>query len=156
MFVGHYEISLDEKNRIGIPSRVRKAIPPEENAGAWYLVPGRQSSRLELYGQRYYEKLAGQMPSTLLPDDEAAEFDEVVWSFVDFVEMDKQGRILLPEAKVAQAGLGKELMLVGARDHLLVMNRAEFAEQIASKEAQLQELRQRARAKLRDQQQEPL
>jgi MraZ protein len=145
MFVGNYEISLDDKNRISIPSRVRKAIPADEDSHSWYVAPGRRKTVLELYCKRYYEQLARQVPGSIFPDDESADFDEVAWAFVDIVDMDKQGRMLLPEWAISQAGLGKELVLYGARDRLILMNRNEFGEKIAPQKDRLPELRARAR-----------
>jgi MraZ protein len=52
------------------------------------------------------------------------------------VEMDKQGRILLPDKSLKRSNIQKEVTLLGVRDHLELWNRADW-------EARRQELERR-------------
>jgi MraZ protein len=122
---GEYELNLDEKNRLLIPSDVRRAVNPEENGDGFFLVIG--TNRLPwLYPERYYEQLVTQAPADITPAQDLLAFDQRHFSMTSRVEMDKQGRILLPEKTLRRASLQKEVTLIGVRDHLELWNRADW------------------------------
>jgi MraZ protein len=60
------------------------------------------------------EKL-DQAPAT---DAEARVFRRLFFPQIEAVDLDKSGRVLLPERLVEFAGLQHEVVLLGVRDHL--------------------------------------
>ena len=121
---GNYELTVDDKNRILVPSEVRKKLDPERDGEAFFLVTGRDG-RLWLYPERHYELLVSRDPSELTPSEDTLAFDRLMLGLASRVEWDKQGRVLLPDKALKRAGIGKEVTLVGARDHLELWNRAD-------------------------------
>jgi MraZ protein len=141
---------LDAKNRLVIPARIRSSMDPKADGDAFYVVIGTENN-LELYLSKRFEQEAFRMESTLLPSAELQDFQRISYATANRVELDKQGRILLPEKAVNRAHLAKEVTLVGARDHLELWNRTEWEAFVASRLARVAELRTRAReALLRD------
>ncbi|MCH8053349.1 MAG: division/cell wall cluster transcriptional repressor MraZ, partial [Planctomycetes bacterium] len=61
------------------------------------------------------------------------------------LEMDKQGRILLPERMLKRADIGTELMLTGAGGHLDLWNRAVYEEFVESNWSRWAEVQKKAR-----------
>ena len=122
---GNYELTVDDKNRILVPSEVRKKLDPERDGEAFFLVTGRDG-RLWLYPERHYEQLVSRDPSELTPSEDTLAFDRLMLGLASRVEWDKQGRVLLPDKALRRAGIGKEVTLVGARDHLELWNRADW------------------------------
>jgi len=122
---GEHELTVDEKNRILVPSQVRKQLDPERDGEAFFLVTGRDG-RLWLYPERHYEQLVSRDPSELTPSEDTLAFDRLMLGLASRVEWDKQGRVLLPDKALKRAGIGKEVTLVGARDHLELWNRADW------------------------------
>jgi MraZ protein len=122
---GNYELTVDDKNRILVPSEVRKKLDPERDGEAFFLVTGRDG-RLWLYPERHYELLVSRDPSELTPSEDTLAFDRLMLGLASRVEWDKQGRVLLPDKALKRAGIGKEVTLVGARDHLELWNRADW------------------------------
>ena len=122
---GNYELTVDDKNRILVPSEVRKKLDPERDGEAFFLVTGRDG-RLWLYPERHYELLVSRDPSELTPSEDMLAFDRMMLGLASRVEWDKQGRVLLPDKALKRAGIGKEVTLVGARDHLELWNRADW------------------------------
>ena len=122
---GNYELTVDDKNRILVPSEVRKKLDPERDGEAFFLVTGRDG-RLWLYPERHYEQLVSRDPSELTPSEDTLAFDRLMLGLASRVEWDKQGRVLLPDKALKRAGIGKEVTLVGARDHLELWNRADW------------------------------
>jgi len=49
------------------------------------------------------------------------------------VEMDKQGRLVMPQAMLAERNMGKELTLAGQVDHIDVWRTDDFAESIKTR-----------------------
>ena len=122
---GEHELTVDEKNRILVPSQVRKQLDPERDGEAFFLVTGRDG-RLWLYPERHYEQLVSRDPSELTPSEDTLAFDRLMLGLASRVEWDKQGRVLLPDKALKRAGIGKEVTLVGARDHLELWNRSDW------------------------------
>ena len=122
---GNYELTVDDKNRFLVPSEVRKKLDPERDGEAFFLVTGRDG-RLWLYPERHYELLVSRDPSELTPSEDTLAFDRLMLGLASRVEWDKQGRVLLPDKALKRAGIGKEVTLVGARDHLELWNRADW------------------------------
>ena len=125
VFTGNYELNCDDKNRILVPSEVRKKLEPERDGDAFFLVTGRDG-RLWLYPERYYESLVSRDPADLLPSKDTLDLDRMLLGLATRIEWDKQGRMLLPAAQLKRAGIGKEVTLVGVRDHLELWARKDW------------------------------
>ena len=132
---GEYELNVDDKNRLLIPSEVRSRIKPEEDGEAWFLVIG-TDRRPWLYPEKYYEYLVTRVPGDITPAHDLHEFDQMHFALASRLEPDKQGRVLLPDKNLKRAGIKKEVTLIGVRDHLELWNRADW-------EARRQELERR-------------
>jgi MraZ protein len=128
---GNYDLLLDGKNRVVCPSEVRKQLVPETDGDAFFLVTG-TDGRLWLYPERHYANLVSQAPSELTPDEDVLAYDRMNLGLASRIEWDKQWRLQLPERELKRAGIGREITLVGNRDHLELWNRAEWeAERLA-------------------------
>jgi len=136
---GNYELTVDDKNRFLVPSEVRKKLDPERDGEAFFLVTGRDG-RLWLYPERHYELLVSRDPSELTPSEDTLAFDRLMLGLASRVEWDKQGRVLLPDKALKRAGIGKEVTLVGARDHLEIWNRSEWETERDQLEARRRDL----------------
>jgi len=121
---GEYELTIDDKNRLLVPADIRKAIPPESGEG-FFLVQG--SNRVPwMYPERYYEDLATRDPGDMTPSEDLLAFDQLHFAMASKLPWDKQGRVLVPEKVLMRASIGKEVTLIGARDHLELWNRADW------------------------------
>ena len=121
---GEYDLTIDEKNRLLVPADVRRAIPPEFGE-AFFVVLG--TNRVPwFYPEKYYEELATRDPGDVTPGEDQLAFDQLHYALASKLAWDKQGRILVPERTLKRALLGKEVTLIGARDHLELWNRADW------------------------------
>ena len=141
---GWFELTIDDKNRMLIPSEVRRKVDPERDGTAFYVIIG-DSGRLFLYPERYYEQLVSRDPRELTPDEDTLAYDRLNLGMADCVEWDKQGRVLLPDRMLKDAGLGREVTLVGVRDHLELWDRSEWEAERKRLEARRAELSLKAR-----------
>jgi MraZ protein len=144
LLTGEYELVLDAKNRLVIPAKIRSAMDAEEDGDGFYVLIGTDGN-LELFTSRRFEEEAGRADSTLLPSADLQDYYRICFATASKVEWDKQGRVLLPDTAVRRAGLGKDVTLVGARDHLELWNRADWDNFVEGRLARVAELRARAR-----------
>lgn len=116
LLTGTFHRTLDDKSRFAIPRPLRDALGPGENA-TLYLAPGTDGS-LELYSEEAFERLAGKLANGPGNDREVRAFNRLFYGQVQRIELDKQGRARLPAELAQLASLGKDLVLVGVRDHI--------------------------------------
>jgi MraZ protein len=114
LLTGNFPKTLDEKKRLGLPKKVREQLGDPE---ILFVTPGPDQC-LWIYTQagleRFSEKL-GQSPAT---DAEARVFSRLYYSQAEGVDVDRAGRVLIPERLIGFAGLKHEVVLIGVRDHL--------------------------------------
>lgn len=114
LLTGTYPRSLDEKKRVALPRRIREILG---EPATLYITPGPDQS-LWLYTQGALERLAERLDTAPATDAEARVFRRLYFAQTEAVDLDKAGRILVPERLVQFAGLSQEVILIGVRDHL--------------------------------------
>ena len=144
LFVGEYELTIDEKSRLSIPADIRRLLDPDRDGKGFFLVFG-VNRKPWLYTEKAYEHLAEQVPADIAPGPETLKYDQLTFALANRVEMDKQGRILIPEKTKRRTGLGNTITLFGARDHLELWNREEFEAFVAANYGQIDEVSQEAK-----------
>jgi MraZ protein len=126
LFVDEYDLTVDDKNRLLVPSQVRKAIVPDRDGEALFVVIGRNQVPW-LYTERYYEYLVSTITNDLSPNDDQLAFDQLKFALASRLEFDKQNRVLIPDKTLKRAGIRKDVTLLGVRDHLELWNRTDWA-----------------------------
>jgi len=125
LLYGEYELNIDEKSRLLIPSEVRKQLDPERDGDGFFLVVG--VNRVPwIYPERYYEDLVAKRPAELTPGEDALAFDQFNFALASKLELDSQGRVGIPQKTMKRSGLEKEVTLIGVRDHLELWNRTDW------------------------------
>src|SRR5215204_5475128 len=115
VLTGEFELNIDEKNRLLIPSEIRKSINPVEHGEGFYLVVGINRSPW-LYTDRFYAEMVTAGPADITPEQDLLAFDQLHFALASRVEPDGQGRLLLPQKILKRAGIQKEVTLIGVRD----------------------------------------
>lgn len=140
LFTGTYELTIDNKNRLSIPAGIRSAMDPEKDGTRFYLVPGYRRGTLGLYGDRYYESYSELYHASLPPAEEKEDFEDLFYSVASLLDIDKQGRVVLPQRLLDFAGISGAVALTGARDHLVLWNRADHEAFVARNQQRYQDL----------------
>jgi MraZ protein len=83
---------------------------------------------LSLYADRYFEQYAEQYHASLEPNDDRDKFEKVFYAMATLLDVDKQGRVVLPQWILDRVGVGRQVTLTGSRDHLVLWNRREYEE----------------------------
>ncbi len=114
---GEYEHKLDSKNRLFVPGRLRDCIYPERDGLGFFLVFG-PNKILGLYPDQYYRRLALSEEGQLVPGAELVDFERVTFALASHLELDQQNRLTLPAKMIERAQLGRDVVLIGAKDHI--------------------------------------
>jgi MraZ protein len=114
MFVGRYDHSIDEKGRMTIPARFREAL----EAGA-YITQGFDQNLIILTSPDF-DKLTQIVSRMSLTDPAARQLRRLFFANADQLEVDRSGRILIPQFLRQVAHLENNVLVVGAGEYLEV------------------------------------
>jgi MraZ protein len=125
LLTGEYELNLDGKYRLFIPTRVREQISQEDHSGSFYVVLG-VNRIVNIYPDKYYQRIALAVAPRMVAPDELLAFERINFALAGKVELDRQGRLLLGEKLASRAGIEEQATLIGVRDHLEVWPREQW------------------------------
>lgn len=107
MFMSEYNHTIDAKGRLIIPSKFRESLGDE------FVVSKGMDGCLFVYANNDWDAFEQKLTSLPLINKEARQFARFFLAGAAQVELDKQGRILLPAGLREFAGLEKDVVLVG-------------------------------------------
>jgi MraZ protein len=144
LLTGEFEHSLDAKGRLFLSNKLRSQIDCEEFGSTFYLHLG-ANGVLCLYPEKCFQQIAlAVAPGTGAPD-EAVVYERLSFALAGKVELDRQGRLLIPEKLRKRAGLTSNLTLVGIRDHIEIWNSDDWEAYLQSHVDQYQQQSMHAR-----------
>lgn len=117
MFMGEYSHSIDTKGRLIIPSRFRESL------GDAFVVTMGLDGCLFVYPNEEWAKIEETFRNVPLTTKDARKFSRFFFAGAAICEVDKQGRILLPQILREFADLQKEVVLVGVLGRIEIWNR---------------------------------
>ena len=125
MLLGEYEHTLDDKNRVTLPAKFRK-----EFAAGVVLTRGMDGC-IAVYTAHDWERFVETRLDGLDPlSKETRQMRRFMFSGASEVELDRQGRTMIPPALVQHAQLKREVVVAGMRDHVEIWDRAAWREQL--------------------------
>jgi len=122
MFIGNFNHTLDEKNRVAFPARFRAHLE-----GGVVMTAG-VAPHVLVYPRAGFEQLAEKVDGLSQFDPEAAQLRRQVYMDAGEADLDKQGRVILPEALRAHADITKEAVIVGVGRFIEIWNPANWAQ----------------------------
>ena len=112
-FHGIHDHTLDAKNRLTVPARTRSQL-----SGGVSLTKGFERC-LQIWPAEDYDRITRQALATMNPlGPDARELKRHLYGNTVTTELDSAGRIMLPPPFAAYAGIGKEVVVIGAGDCL--------------------------------------
>ena len=144
LLTGTFSRAIDEKLRITIPKSLREAFSKSSEAkDVVYVAPGTDGS-LALYTGESLAELAKRLAQSSPGAQDVRAFSRLFYARAQAVEVDNQGRVRIPAELAQLAGLDKEAVLVGVQDHLELWEPRRWAEYVAQRQNQFDELAERA------------
>lgn len=126
-FIGTYQHSFDDKNRVIVPARLRDMIDVSREGEGLYVSPGRPGC-LYLFTRSDWMETAQRLTERAKenPTEENQNYRRIFFADSEQVNWDKQGRVLVPETLRSRAGLGKDAVFVGNGDRIELWDREAF------------------------------
>ena len=122
LFYGSYPRSLDAKGRLLLPSSLFEEGTPE----ALYILRGFDGC-LALYLPEDFEALVANLKRLDQHDPGQRAYLRIAAASMKKLKLDAHGRVLLGVDTLAEYGLGQEVTVNGAIDHLEVWDRKAYA-----------------------------
>ena len=142
MLLGEHEHTLDDKNRITLPAKFRAAF------AAGVVVTRGMDGCLYAYRLEDWDKLVDSRLAGLDPlSQEGRRMHRFFFSGAAEAELDKQGRVMIPAALIEHAGLGRNVVVAGVRDHLELWDGAAWRKEMKEVEGSAEDVAERLATK---------
>src|SRR5436190_242199 len=135
MLLGEHEHTLDDKNRLTLPARLR------EQLGDRVVVTRGLDGCLYVYTGEEWQRLPERMGSLDPLSREARTMQRFFFASGSEADLDKQGRIVIPANLLD--GLGREVTVLGVHDHLEIWDRAAWRDQRQTVEGSAEDVAER-------------
>ncbi|MBE0478624.1 division/cell wall cluster transcriptional repressor MraZ [Candidatus Aerophobetes bacterium] len=110
MLIGEYHHTLDEKNRLIIPSSFRQAISREEDG--CIITRGLDRSLL-FYPFSEWQSLGNKLKNLSINRSDVRAFLRILFSGAHPVQPDHQGRIIIPQPLKEFASIKEKVVIIG-------------------------------------------
>ncbi|MCH4824030.1 division/cell wall cluster transcriptional repressor MraZ [Gramella lutea] len=111
--IGTYECKVDAKGRLLVPSALKKQLAPMMQNG-FVIKRAVFQNCLELYPMEEWDVLMARMNRLNRFKKKNVDFIRKFTAGVKTVEVDTNGRLLIPKDLIGFAGIGKEIVLSSA------------------------------------------
>lgn len=122
MFIGEYQHAIDNKNRMIVPSKFR-----EELECKFVLTKGLDGC-LYAYTTEEWKNMEEKLKKLPLTNKDARAFVRFFFSGANEVEIDKQGRALIPQNLLEYASIEKDIVSIGVSTRFEIWSKVKWEE----------------------------
>ena len=122
MFMGEYNHIIDAKGRLIIPARFRELLGEE------FILTKGLDGCLSIYPMDAWEAFETKLRALPLTNKNARTFTRFFVAGATNCELDRQGRILVPQTLREFSGLEKEVVLTGNLDRIEIWSKEKWSE----------------------------
>ena len=123
MLLGQHEHSLDDKNRLTLPAKLR------EQLGDSVVVTRGMDGCLYVYARDAWDVLAARIGGLDSLSADTRRMQRHFFANATAGELDKQGRVVIPAVLLEHEGIGREVTVTGVGDHLEIWDRGKWGQQ---------------------------
>lgn len=123
-FYGQYRTTLDENSRLALPAKLRSVQGPSKKpllSGELVLAKGLEGC-LSLYPQTEWKDVQNRLSTLNFTKKDFRFFSRWFYSSAATMSPDKSGRILIPSHLIEEAGLKKDLLVIGVNRWVEIWN----------------------------------
>ncbi len=121
MFLGEYTYTIDSKKRLSIPSKFRPSL------GKKAVITRGLDNCLFLFPAKEWQKLASKLAQLPLSQADARGFARIMLAGAMEANLDRLGRILVPDYLRKYASLGKKVVVAGLYNRIEVWDEKKWA-----------------------------
>lgn len=122
MFIGEYQHAIDNKNRMIIPSKFRDGL------GENFVLTKGLDGCLYAYTMEEWKILEEKLKKLPLTNKDARAFVRFFFSGANEVDIDKQGRALIPQNLLEYASIKKEIVSIGVSSRIEIWSKEKWEE----------------------------
>jgi MraZ protein len=137
MLLGEHEHTLDDKNRLTLPAKLR------EHLGEHVVVTHGLDGCLYAYAQADWERLSQRILELDPLGKESRMMRRHFFAGATPADLDRQGRMVVPAALLKSAGIEREVTVAGVYDHLEIWDRAAWRAQLQEVEGSAEDVAER-------------
>ena len=134
MFMGEYNHTIDAKGRLIVPAKFREIL------GDNFIVTKGLDGCLFVYPNDEWTRFEEKLKSLPLTNKNARQFTRYFLAGAAACEVDKQGRILLPQVLREFASLEKDVVLVGVASRIEIWSRERWDESMNTYDGDMDEV----------------
>ena len=134
MFFGNYSHSLDDKGRLVIPRKMR-----EELGNKIFIMKGYDGA-LAIYQESAYSQVMEELKTLSFMKKENRDYLRLKLASIVDLEVDKMGRVQIPTATLNKYHINKDVVVVGAGDHIEVWDMEKYEQYISSIEENFEDI----------------
>ncbi len=120
MLSGEYNNSLDSKNRMIIPAKFRGEL------GYKCMLTKGLDDCLVLYPMETWARQEEMLAKLPMSDKKARDFRRYIYRFAFECEVDKQGRVLIPQRLREVSGIERDLVTIGIVDRVEIWAKEKY------------------------------
>ncbi len=128
MFIGEFEYRVDEKGRIPIPPKFRTDELKREGV---VLCPGMEKC-ITIYPLSEWKKLADSLTAGPLMPSKLRKLNRAIFATAFNLEIDGQGRIMIPSQLRQYANIDDEVVIAGANNYLELWSKGQWESEKSS------------------------
>lgn len=113
LLVGQHTNKIDRKGRVSVPKQFREQYESMGGFPGVYAYPSPKHAAIDGCHEERMKHIAKKIDELALLSEEQDDFAMVVLASTHQLPFDPEGRILLPAALIAHAGLDGEALFVG-------------------------------------------
>lgn len=122
MFIGEYQHAVDTKNRMIIPSKFR------DDLGNKFVLTKGLDGCLYAYTLEEWKVLEEKLKKLPLTSKDARAFVRFFFSGANEIDIDKQGRSLIPQNLLEYAGIEKDIVSIGVSTRIEIWSKTKWDE----------------------------
>ncbi len=128
MFRGNHPTRVDEKGRLKVPAEFKRVI--DEKYGQRFYITSLDGTIAQVYPFEEWEAIERKLDGLPTFDQTKKKFLSTTGYWGQVVELDGQGRLLLPQLLRQAAQLSGDVAVVGFQKYLEVRNLTGYRQQI--------------------------
>ncbi len=136
-FTSEYESKLDVKGRLVLPARIKSQLPAE---GGELVIRRGFENCLVVYPMVEFKKVFSRISGLSEFNEEYRKLQRNFLSGVVTVELDANGRFLIPKNLLTYAGIEKDVVLVGVGNKVEIWNPSSYEKHLIQDPAELSKL----------------
>ena len=139
-FTSEYESKLDAKGRLVLPARIKSQLPPEGAESQELVIRRGFEPCLIVYPMVEFKKVFSKISGLNEFNEEYRKLQRNFLSGVVTVELDGNGRFLIPKNMLAYAQIDKDAILVGTGNKVEIWNPSVYEKHLIQDPGELSKL----------------